>query len=66
MADPRSELVREKTCLRCGASFSCGPGAGAAGKGCWCEDLPVLVGRSDGDCMCPSCLRAAISLEQTA
>jgi hypothetical protein len=60
------ERDNEKVCLRCGASFACGMDAEAATLACWCQDLPPLVSRSDGDCVCPSCLRAAIAEEQAA
>jgi iron complex transport system substrate-binding protein len=50
-----------KRCSRCGTEFLCGPVNGR--ENCWCDDLPPVgpVAGGDHDCMCPSCLRAAIA-----
>ena len=60
ISDPVCNQPKQKSCSSCGVSFSCGP---AAGKGCWCEDLPPvsLVAGADQDCLCPACLSEAIA-----
>src|SRR5712692_6731319 len=60
ISHPVCNRPKQKSCSSCGVSFSCGP---AAGKGCWCEDLPPvsLVAGADQDCLCPACLSAAIA-----
>jgi hypothetical protein len=55
--------LRQLSCARCGAAFACGSG----GKdGCWCMDeasrLPMPAANA-GDCVCPACLRAALSAQ---
>jgi hypothetical protein len=52
---------RQKNCSKCGAGFTCGPEQGR--ERCWCDGLPhvPLVAGEDQDCLCPACLRAAIS-----
>jgi hypothetical protein len=56
--------LRRLACARCGGAFECGTG-GAAG-GCWCMDegarLPMPTAAAD-DCLCPACLRGAVSEE---
>jgi len=58
---------RNLICPRCGAAFVCGSG-GHDGQ-CWCADqprlLPVPELRAE-DCMCPNCLRAALSRQTGA
>jgi hypothetical protein len=51
----------EKKCSTCGAAFTCGP-QGGTGQ-CWCEALPHVPPVCDvkQDCLCPACLRAAIT-----
>jgi prepilin-type N-terminal cleavage/methylation domain-containing protein/prepilin-type processing-associated H-X9-DG protein len=47
----------QKVCPRCHATFECC----AAGR-CWCEDLPPLrTINAEHDCLCPQCLRAAVT-----
>lgn len=47
-------------CARCGAMFECGMKAGVAH--CWCADLPPIApSAAYASCLCPSCLRAAVS-----
>jgi hypothetical protein len=52
---------RRIACARCGTAFVCGSG-GSNGR-CWCADetarLPVPALRAD-DCLCLSCLQAAL------
>jgi iron complex transport system substrate-binding protein len=57
----RMESSCIKRCSRCEAEFMCGPAAGR--ENCWCDDLPPVgpVAGRDHDCLCPSCLRAAIA-----
>ena len=43
-----------KNCSRCRTPFMCCAG----GQGCWCASLPA-VKPTDGECLCPMCLRAA-------
>ncbi len=49
--------LRDLTCARCGAAFTCGTG-GRDGR-CWCaEEAYRLPMPTEGDdCLCPSCLR---------
>ena len=50
----------EKTCSRCGASFTCQNEA----RGCWCEDLTLspetlaLLRQQFDNCLCPTCLKS--------
>jgi hypothetical protein len=48
-----------KHCSQCGAAFSCGANA----AGCWCENYPALKPVEGADCLCPECLRLAISAQ---
>ncbi|MDR3396928.1 MAG: cysteine-rich CWC family protein [Pandoraea sp.] len=54
-------------CPRCGAMVSCGALSPADGTGqvhCWCLDwpnLPASARLGTGACLCPNCLRAALS-----
>jgi hypothetical protein len=52
---------RRIVCARCGMAFVCGSGGGN-GR-CWCADestrLPMPAPGA-ADCLCPSCLRAAL------
>ncbi len=52
---------KQKFCSKCAASFTCGPERGQ--KKCWCDELPhvPLVASEDQGCLCPKCLREAIS-----
>ena len=54
---------RRLICAGCGMPFDCGTG-GKAGGACWCMDenarLPMPMADA-GDCLCPACLRAALS-----
>jgi hypothetical protein len=56
----QSLSLRSLSCERCGAAFECG--SGSAAHACWCMDedyrLPMPEPAA-GDCLCPSCLRAA-------
>ena len=54
-----AEQAKQKSCSNCGAWFSCGAGE----TSCWCFDLPHVgvVGAQDQDCLCPACLKEAIS-----
>ncbi|MBL8118842.1 MAG: cysteine-rich CWC family protein [Anaerolineae bacterium] len=55
----------QKTCPRCGASFTCG--VAAAQSHCWCFDLPnvhPLQSNEYTGCLCPSCLRERIASHQ--
>jgi uncharacterized protein len=59
---------RRLTCARCGAAFDCGSGGkeGNNNGGCWCmaETFRMPMPRvADADCLCPSCLRAAVASE---
>jgi hypothetical protein len=52
---------RRIACARCGASFVCG--SGGRDGGCWCGDEPArlpMPALAAKDCLCPSCLRAAL------
>ena len=51
----------QKSCSSCGAGFTCGPKSPE--QSCWCEGLPhvSLVAGADKDCLCPTCLDAAIA-----
>jgi uncharacterized protein DUF5522/cysteine-rich CWC protein len=51
--------AKQKSCSNCGEGFACGAGE----TSCWCFDLPHLgiVAAKDQDCLCPTCLREAIS-----
>ena len=59
--EPRLPL-RRLACARCGAAFDCG--SGGSDGACWCMDeafrLP-MPGAAREDCLCPACLRAALS-----
>jgi hypothetical protein len=61
ISDPFRDQSKQKSCSNCGVSFGCGPSAGK--ESCWCADLPhvSLVGAAEQDCLCPECLRQAIS-----
>jgi hypothetical protein len=61
LSDPFRDQSKQKSCSNCGASFGCGPRAGR--DSCWCADLPhvSLVGAPEQDCLCPECLRQAIT-----
>jgi len=54
--EPTRNVIREKTCEACGATFECRAG------GCWCDDVPLAaVARAQlraryGDCLCRTCL----------
>lgn len=52
--------LEEKSCSRCGRSFTCGPEKGE--ERCWCDQLSrvSLAANADQDCLCPQCLREAI------
>ena len=52
--------VKQKQCQQCGAVFTCGSGGDAGG--CWCQNYPpvMTLPKSNADCLCESCLRAAI------
>ncbi|HZV55103.1 MAG TPA: cysteine-rich CWC family protein [Rhodocyclaceae bacterium] len=66
MADlTRDNPVEKKSCPRCGASFECGAKSGA---GCWCSVLPrlIFVDPALGDCLCPDCLKAALTVQEQA
>jgi hypothetical protein len=56
-----SDKAKQKICSKCAASFTCGPEKGQ--EKCWCDDLPhvPLVTGEDTGCLCPNCLREAIS-----
>jgi hypothetical protein len=55
------DVIRAKTCPRCGIAFGCGPGTGARGASCWCQDLPPALPLASGTgCLCPRCLAQAI------
>jgi hypothetical protein len=62
MSAERILPLRRLTCGRCGGTFECG--AGGSGGGCWCMDetarMPMPAAPGD-DCLCPACLRAALS-----
>src|SRR5260370_2419722 len=60
-SDSICDQPNQKSCSSCGVSFTCGP---AAGKDCWCEDLPhvSLIAGADQDCLCPECLTKAIAI----
>jgi len=54
-----------KVCPQCGAAFTCDYAAGA--QRCWCFDLPnILPMREDTSCLCPTCLRAAVTQSMNA
>jgi hypothetical protein len=48
---------RRLVCEACGTAFDCG-----LGGHCWCAAeafrLPIPLGGSTEDCLCPACLRA--------
>lgn len=48
-----------KICQRCQEPFTCGSGGQ---DGCWCMDLPrqASLDPALGDCLCASCLKAAL------
>ena len=51
--------AQEKICPRCGGTFFCGAQAGTT---CWCAVSPRLtfIDPSLPDCLCPTCLNAAL------
>jgi hypothetical protein len=57
--------VAAKNCPLCGAVFTCGPQS--SNQHCWCEELPKVgvVGDAGQDCLCPNCLAAAMSANNT-
>ena len=49
-----------KICNRCGADFGCANLGD--GSRCWCAELPpVMPLRTEGDCLCPDCLKSEIA-----
>ena len=48
---------RQLVCARCGATFECRPGGD-----CWCaeEEFRLPLPEATEDCLCPTCLRAAL------
>ena len=61
--EPQNPSIREKPCAACGERFSCCAG------GCWCDTVSLaeptrarLLERYV-DCLCPTCLREAASLD---
>jgi hypothetical protein len=58
MTGPLFEPPLPKNCSRCGAGFMCG--ARVADGLCWCNDLPAIALSEGADCLCPSCLAAAV------
>jgi hypothetical protein len=57
-----NEVIRDKTCPRCGAGFGCGAEL-SQGHACWCSELPPLKYRSGEGCLCPACLAALLADE---
>ncbi len=57
----RPLMAEEKHCSCCGEKFECG--SGGKNGGCWCQDLPNLMPLSlnSDDCLCPACLKLALS-----
>lgn len=48
-------LEKHKTCAKCQKPFSCYT------DGCWCAELPLIMPMENStDCLCPTCLKAAI------
>jgi hypothetical protein len=56
MDEQLSGRAREAACPQCGSVFRCGAATGE----CWCQDLPQVMALADGDCLCPTCLKAAV------
>ena len=51
---------RQKQCSTCCSAFTCGPANGH--DACWCDALPHIAPSSDAaDCLCPACLRDAVT-----
>lgn len=48
-------LEKHKKCVNCSKPFSCYT------DGCWCAELPMIMPMENiTDCLCPTCLKAAI------
>jgi len=56
---PESAVRNDTRCARCGRSFECGMESGT--ERCWCADLPPLDPIPGQACLCPACLRAALT-----
>jgi hypothetical protein len=61
LSRPFSDKPQRKSCSICHASFTCGPENRR--EKCWCDELPhvPLVASEDQGCLCPDCLKEAIS-----
>ncbi len=61
------EPDRTLACSSCGVMFACRATAGPDDQPCWCATLPPLTTmHPGGDCLCPTCLAAALADEYEA
>ena len=54
--------IKDKHCSSCGKTFGCA--VTDSENQCWCFDYPFIFDtKSEGDCLCPSCLKTKCILK---
>jgi len=62
-AQQNSNAPKQKVCEKCGAKFDCHAPWGP----CWCDDIKLKretlasLRAQYSDCLCPTCLKAAVA-----